>query len=356
MTNKEHLVTLRSMAATAQVKRRASGVLCLYYFLNLMTQVAYPPRISSKKEISKSSSSMIIMKKSTAPDPENLLFYSLENGSLVVDYLNFQNRHVHLFPTSDEVLLGNDDGMEQVEENPISEEHVEEATEEMTLEEGVEEPVEPTNDEKIEMICERYGLTKEEFDVIKAVVVAEAKWFSYEDAYAVINTIFNRSISAIWIYDVERLQGEGTGRSMYHQVTQYHQFDPYWYSGTYKNYLEDRPETVPAVQAVIDFLYGVPVEQENGETILLPARLHDYANFVGYQIPHQYKSYAFVECGNNFGVPLKEEHYVSYDFTTITEAEVETRAQEVEEACRNYLNPEEQAAEGKAKVLEKENS
>ncbi len=217
----------------------------------------------------------------------------------------------------------------------------------------------PTNEEKIETICERYQLTREEFTTIVAVVIAESQGNSYEDAYAVINTIFNRSISAPWIYDVERLQGEGTGTSMYHQVTQYHQFDVYWLTGSYTEYLGATPEEYPGMQAVIDFLYGVPVTSENGETKLLPQRLHDCVNFVGYGIHHRYEAHSYTSRGNNYGVHMQPEDYISYDFTEISEEEVEQIAAKVELDCKNYkegnIQPEdstdEEIATGSNKVL-----
>lgn len=188
------------------------------------------------------------------------------------------------------------------------------------VEEAVEK-IELTNEDKIQAICEKYQLTRDEFQVIVAVVIAECKYFSYEDAYAVINTIFNRSISSIWIYDVEKYQGEGKGTNMYNQVIQSGQFDPYWYSQSYLDYMDATPEMYPAMQAVIDF-FNVHIDEETNEIVIQPARLHDTTNFVGSGVTPKYKSYQYVTRGNKHGVHMKEEHYVSSDFTTITESEV----------------------------------
>ena len=228
-----------------------------------------------------------------------------------------------------------------------------ESSEEVAL---VEESIEPiievtpseevtpaivTNEEKINIICEKYNLTKDQFNVIVAVVLAEAESNSYEDAYAVINTIYNRSISSVWIYDVDNLQGSGLGTNIYNQVIQKGQFDVYWSSKSYLNFLDVLPEEQPGAQAVIDFLYGVPVELEDGTTIYLPERLHNYVNFVGQGVTPSYKYYTFTSHGNRYGVAMKEEHYTSHDFTEISEADLEARALLVEQSCQEYLNKEE---------------
>lgn len=327
LTNQNQLLTIRTLLNGNKIRRNMCLFLSFCCTLNIadgMMRERASSRQLPKEEVSISSTY----------EPRKFPFIEtnfeesgLGNTAILYSPSTFSNRKFLVAPSFSQTL--------QLVENFVS---LGEGIEEDLSEEPadlVEEVV--TNEEKIAIICERYGLTREEFQIIVAVVIAEAKWHSYEDAYAVINTIFNRSISSIWIDEIEKIQGEGTGRSMYHQVIQYHQFDPYWLTGSYKEHLNATPEEEPGMQAVIDFLYGVPVEQENGEVVLVPARLHDYANFVGWCVSHKYKSYSFVERGNEYGVSMKESHYVSGAFTEITEEEIEVRAEEVEQACDEYL-------------------
>ena len=49
-----------------------------------------------------------------------------------------------------------------------------------------------TKEDKIKYILEKYNLTNEQFKILSAIVLSEAQANSYDDAYAVINTIYNR--------------------------------------------------------------------------------------------------------------------------------------------------------------------
>ncbi|MBE6140382.1 MAG: hypothetical protein E7172_02475 [Firmicutes bacterium] len=104
---------------------------------------------------------------------------------------------------------------------------------------------------KKEFILEKYNLTEEEFQILKAIVLAEAKANSYEDAYAVINTIYNRTQSKRWISFVENVLKETDGTSLYYQAICPSQFVVYE-NGRYKKFLED--ETSVGYEAIIDFL------------------------------------------------------------------------------------------------------
>lgn len=112
--------------------------------------------------------------------------------------------------------------------------------------------VELTNEEKIETILDKYGLSKEEFDVLSAIVLAEAEANSYEDAYAVINTIYNRTITQSWVYEINKIRGENAGRSLYYQAIHPNQFVVYQ-EGFYLGMVGITD--VPGYQAIIDFLY-----------------------------------------------------------------------------------------------------
>ena len=117
--------------------------------------------------------------------------------------------------------------------------------------------IERTNEEKVSDILIKYNLTNEQLNVIVAVVMAEAGPECYDDAYAVINTIYNRTISKNWAYSIKN------GTNLYNQVIRTGQFTVYA-SGMYKKYLNNT--TYPAYQAVIDFL-----DSEE--------RIHDYLSF-----------------------------------------------------------------------------
>lgn len=106
--------------------------------------------------------------------------------------------------------------------------------------------------EKVNFILDKYNLTSKQFDVLCAIVMAEAKYNSYEDAYAVINTIYNRTISKEQSSYISRaFKVDGT--NLYYQATAKGQFVVYEH-GSYKKYLGVR--NMPGYQAVVDFLYS----------------------------------------------------------------------------------------------------
>lgn len=71
-------------------------------------------------------------------------------------------------------------------------------------------------EEKFNYICQKYNLTDFEFKVIISVVYNEAGW-TYDDAYRVTNTIYNRTKSKEMIRYVHYLTGLA-GDSLYAQV------------------------------------------------------------------------------------------------------------------------------------------
>lgn len=102
-----------------------------------------------------------------------------------------------------------------------------------------------SNEEKIAIILEKYDLTLEELNVCAAISIAEAcgEGMNYAEAQNVINTAYNRIISAKWV--------DYLGDNLYEQMTASGQFIVYE-SGAYKKYLGKTD--LPGYQAVIDFL------------------------------------------------------------------------------------------------------
>ena len=100
-------------------------------------------------------------------------------------------------------------------------------------------------------ILNMYGLTEEQFNVLKSIVIAESKADSYEDGYAVINTVYNRTISQRWSNYVSYLNHENAGFNLYYQAITSGQFVVYE-NGNYKKYLDVFEG--PVYDAIIDFL------------------------------------------------------------------------------------------------------
>lgn len=132
--------------------------------------------------------------------------------------------------------------------------------------EGIEEstPKELTTEEKVQNILEAYNLTQEQFEIVCAIVTAEAKPGSYEDAYCVINTMYNRINSKTWVSYINSLSSvENAGNNIYYQATFPSQFVVYE-EGRYKEFL-GMTDTVGYL-ATIDML-------TSRETV------HDYLSF-----------------------------------------------------------------------------
>ncbi len=140
-----------------------------------------------------------------------------------------------------------------------------------------------SNEDKREIILQKYQLTSDEFDVLCAIVLAEAEYNSYEDAYAVINTIYNRTKSNRWIKSVNNKFGNNKGENLYYQAIAPRQFTVYEH-GAYKKYLGDRKSI--GYQAIIDFLYTEEL-------------LHNYLSFRSHYIKVD-GSETFSSKGNNY--------------------------------------------------------
>ena len=155
---------------------------------------------------------------------------------------------------------------------------------------------ENTDEMKIQFILERFNLTKEQFDTLVAIVLAESKWDSYEDAYSVINTIYNRTISKNWINYVNYLGKDGTGTNLYYQSICPNQFIVYQ-NGSYLSFLNNDNSDRQGYKAIIDFL-------TTGE------KMHNFLSFVASDCGKE-KYLQFVEKGNCYYNELTDDDMVT---------------------------------------------
>ena len=149
-----------------------------------------------------------------------------------------------------------------------------------------------TTEDKLNIILDKYNLTKEQFNVLKAIVLSEAD-NCYDDAYAVINTIYNRAHSKNWVRSVNNRFGSGKGSNLYYQAIAPGQFTVYS-SGSYKKYLNNTSRE--GYKAIIDFLYTEDI-------------MHNYLSFRSHSIKIK-GSVAFSTKGNNYFNVLKEENRI----------------------------------------------
>ena len=143
----------------------------------------------------------------------------------------------------------------------------------------------------VEEILEKYGLTEYEFKVVVGVVLSEAKTNSYEDAYAVINTIYNRTRCKRWVRSANNRGLDGT--SLYSQVILPNQFTVYQ-SGSYLRYFNDDQSV--GYNAIIDFLSTEEI-------------MHNYLNFASSRSIIA-NSEQFTDDGNNYYVLIKDEEII----------------------------------------------
>jgi len=150
-----------------------------------------------------------------------------------------------------------------------------------------------SNKEKVAYILEEYNLSQEQFDVLCAIVISEAWVDSYEDAYAVINTIYNRTISKKWVDWIDKNVGENTGVNLYYQATFPDQFVVYQ-DGVYKRNMGRNDG--PAYDAIIDFLMTKELK-------------HDYLAFRANYC--DVEGFKFDEKGNIYFDVLEEEDRIA---------------------------------------------
>ena len=150
----------------------------------------------------------------------------------------------------------------------------------------------PQNQKK-EIILEKYNLTMEEFDILCAIVLGESAPNSYEDAYAVINTIYNRTHSKRFCNMVDNVY-DGKGNNLYYQAICPGQFVVYE-NEIYKEKLGIVNE--PGYDAILDFL-------------VMEIKLHDFLSFKSNKTEVK-NGVRFVSDGNNYNNPLLEEDRIN---------------------------------------------
>ncbi len=158
-----------------------------------------------------------------------------------------------------------------------------------------------SNEEKIAWILKKWDLTKEELKIIMATIVHEGG-FSYVEGYAVINSVYNRTISKAYA-------SKENQRNLYYQITRQGQYNSYL-KGSYKKYLNLSVEECPAMQAIIDFLY-----QEKVKII------HHY---LGFRANGNIK---FTSNGNGYRSEMSEDDYLTDNFIVITVEEINAIAE-----------------------------
>lgn len=132
-----------------------------------------------------------------------------------------------------------------------------------------------------EIIRNKYNLSEDEFNILCAVILGEAKANSYEDAYAVTNTIYNRTKSNTWINYVNSVMQTTNGDNLYTQVTCIGQFEAYE-NGAYLKHMDET--TSVGYEAILDFL--------ESESIM-----HEYLSFYA-SFGDKYGREQFVQDGN----------------------------------------------------------
>lgn len=148
-------------------------------------------------------------------------------------------------------------------------------------------------EDKIISILERYKLTREQFNILSAIVLSESDKNSYEDTYAVINTIYNRTHSKSWVKSVSNRYGKNNGNNLYYQAISPNQFVVYEH-GTYKKNLNNT--NCIGYDAIIDFLYTEKV-------------MHNYLSFRSNNIKMK-NSESFSKNGNNYFNELLENNRI----------------------------------------------
>ena len=146
--------------------------------------------------------------------------------------------------------------------------------------------------EKIKYILNKYNLSKNEFNILCGIVLSEAD-STYEDAYAVINTIYNRTHSKNWVRSVDNKFGKDKGMNLYYQAISPNQFTVYA-SGSYKKHMNDTDSV--GYDAIIDFLYTENI-------------MHNYLSFRSHSIKVN-GSESFSKKGNNYFSTIKEENRI----------------------------------------------
>jgi len=157
-----------------------------------------------------------------------------------------------------------------------------------------------TVDERIQYILDRYNLTLEQFNIVKSIVMAEAMYDSYDDGYAVINTMYNRTLSKSNNNFVNYFYGEGAGRSLYYQAIAPNQFVVYQ-NGMYEKNLTKNDG--PVYDAIIDFLTTEKIK-------------HSYLNFLSANTNMTRAYEEFAHGGNKYFEELVESDLIVVEDNT----------------------------------------
>ena len=152
----------------------------------------------------------------------------------------------------------------EIDANSYEDKNIKKIEKEIALKEAKEDEIkEEKTYSSVDYILDKYNLTSDEFNVLCAVVMGEAKENDYRDAYAVINTIYNRTKSNTWINYVANIMG-CDGTSLFNQVVCTGQFEAY-YNGRYQKFFGIKDNQ--AYNAIIDFLVSEEI-------------MHEYLSFV----------------------------------------------------------------------------
>ncbi len=147
-------------------------------------------------------------------------------------------------------------------------------------------------DKKLDYILEKYNLTNEQFKVLTGIVLSEAD-HTYEDAYAVINTIYNRTHSKSWVKTASKKFGKEKGDNLYYQAILPNQFVVYQHG----HYLKKMNNTDSAgYQAIIDFLFTEDI-------------MHNYLSFRAHSI-NVSNSVTFSARGNRYFNILSDKNRI----------------------------------------------
>lgn len=215
---------------------------------------------------------------------------------IIANYQNIIMSDVVKFVSNDEISFTM---------NPVSDSISFEEKSELPSVEPIEEEIEKTPEE---IIMEKYDLTLEELHEIAATVAAEAGENQYDEAYNVINSLYNRTKSKKWVNEMKRVLGRSDGDNLYVQLICPGQYSVYE-SGSYKEFLGKTD--IPAYQAVIDFL-------------LREEYVHDYMSFGSKERDmSKYNAKSLTNNGNQYFDLLTDDDRIEEDIEEIDNKRLE---------------------------------
>ena len=144
-------------------------------------------------------------------------------------------------------------------------------------------------DKAISYICDRYNITYDEFKIVSAIIMAEGNR-TYEEAYCVTNTIYNRIHSISSINYVNAVFGMNVGKSLFYQAVCPDQFVVYQNGRYYEFY---SVLSGPVFRGIIDMLISE-----------IPR--HNYLQFLANETDVQ--GQMFTEKGNRYFTVLQENN------------------------------------------------